>query len=149
MSWPARSASGPREPQPDSRPTTRRGLLARSSAGARPRRSSTPGRKPSSSTSAASISERACASPSADFMSIATGRLPTFETSNFGSDDTPRPGSAGGEIRVTSAPRPRSSCPANGTGPIAWSSMIFRPASGRAAVSVMAGRRAGGGPEAG
>ena len=69
MSWPAAPASGPSCPQPVTRPKTRRGLRARQASGPRPRRSITPGRKPSISASAEAISSSAAATASGCFRS--------------------------------------------------------------------------------
>src|SRR5665647_3243038 len=81
MSWPAAWASGPSWPHPVIRPKTSRGLRSRQSSGPRPRRSMTPGRKPSIKTSAESISLRTSSTPSADFRSTAIERRPRDTTS--------------------------------------------------------------------
>ena len=126
MSWPARSAHGPVCPQPVIRACTRRGLRARHSSGPRPSRSATPGRYPSSSTSASSTRRWTTARPASALRS----------TAMLGRDRRRPPASASGFVspgrstRTTSAPSSASTIPANGVGPMPPSSTTRMPASG-------------------
>src|ERR1700730_234076 len=94
------------------RPYTRRGFAFRQTSGPRPRRSITPGRNPSISTSAPASMQRTAARPSALRRSSATERLLRRFTSA---------GSAFAERRstvTTSAPRSASNWPTSGPGPM-------------------------------
>src|SRR5680860_644260 len=138
MSWPAAWASGPSWPHPVIRPKTSRGLRSRHTSGPRPRRSMTPGRKPSIRTSAESISLRTSSTPSADFRSTAMERRPRETTSArtaaivLGPRTQPAPPRPAERrsTRVTVAPRSASIIPANGPGPIPAISTTVTPASG-------------------
>src|SRR6516162_2362395 len=132
MSCPAACASGPSCPQPVIRPYTRRGLRAREASGPTPRRSATPGRKPSSNTSARSASRSAASLPSALLRSMATERrLRSNGSCGAGSAVL----AAWRSIRTTSAPRSASIMPQNGPGPRPPSSSTLMPLSGPTAVT--------------
>src|SRR5450759_4163323 len=120
MSWPAAWASGPSWPQPVIRPKTRRGLRPRQTSGPRPSRSTTPGRKPSISTSADSMSLRTSSTPSAVFRSTAIERRPRETTSARPADSRPGkpPPPESRSTRMTVAPRSASIIPAKGPGPM-------------------------------
>src|SRR3954452_9418557 len=106
-----------------------------------PSRSVTPGRKPSSSTSARSTSASTSSTPAGSLRSTATERRPRLSRS---CSAAPVGGRARGRsIRSTSAPRSASSIAANGPGPIPASSTTRSPARGPV---VMAGPDRTGGP---
>src|ERR1700675_287706 len=94
------------------RPYTRRGFAFRQWSGPRPRRSITPGRNPSISTSAPASMQRAAARPSALRRSSATERLLRRFTS-AGSAFAARRSTV-----TTSAPRSASNWPTSGPGPM-------------------------------
>src|SRR5262249_45125448 len=100
--------------------------------GPRPSRSRTPGRKPSSSTSARVASWSNAAAPFEVLRSSATERRPRSIRSYFRSRATPSCGSKGRSTSRTSAPMSASNIPRNGTGPIDSSSSTLTPASGPA-----------------
>src|SRR5205809_2280624 len=91
----------------------------------------TPGRKPSSRTSARSRSSRADSRPTAFLRSIDTTRRPRSTRSRLSSAGAP-----GRTIRTTSAPMSASSMAANGAGPIPANSTIRRPESGPLSLSM-------------
>ena len=94
------------------------------SSGPRPRRSVTPGRKPSNSASAVSTSFRTSSTPSGCFRSMAMERRFLASTSR------PRPAAPIRSTRITSAPMSDSIMPQNGPGPIPASSMTRNPCNG-------------------
>ena len=96
-------------------------------SGPRPRRSVTPGRKPSISASAFSTSLRTASIASGFFRSNATERRPRLSRLYFGSIAIPKPASAARSIRNTSAPMSDSSIAHIGPGPIPASSMTRYP----------------------
>ena len=85
----------------------------------------TPGRKPSNTTSALSISLRQASMAAGDFRSMATERRPRAVTSLAA---PPRPPLR--SMRTTSAPRSDSSMPQKGPGPMPANSTTFSPLSG-------------------
>src|SRR5215469_7885367 len=132
MSCPARAAIGPLCPQPVMRPTTSFGLRAKRISGPSPSRSRTPGRKPSSRTSARAASCSIAAVPFAHLRSSVTERRPRNIRSYFRSRATPSCGSKRRSTSRTSAPMSASTIPQNGTGPMDSSSSTLTPASGPA-----------------
>ena len=132
MSWPAACAIGPSWPKPVMRPYTSRGLRFRHASGPRPRRSITPGRKPSVSTSAFSISFSTSSTPSGFFRSTPMLRRPRANTSLDGlSGSVPRT-AAERSMRITSAPRSASIIAQNGPGPMPVISTTLMPERGPA-----------------
>ncbi len=123
------------------RSTISRGLPAISCCGSRPKPSSAPGRKFSTSTSACSASARTIATSSASLRSSATERLlrdctchhtevPSLSNRHWRSGSPPLPGSPGGSTLITSAPKSASVLAANGPA-MSWPSSSTRsPASG-------------------
>src|SRR2546423_935030 len=130
MSCPALSRSGPVWPKPVSEQMTRRGNSVDRAAGEQPSRSSTPGRKPSMSTSARAQSRRKSAGPSRAFRSMAMLRLPRFSASNCSGSPRRRSPSAASSILTTSAPRSTSKSVAYGPGYRRVRSTTRTPASG-------------------
>ncbi len=131
MSCPAEFAYGPSCPQPVMRPNTNLGLRARHTSGPTPRRSITPGRKPSITTSARSTSDNNVSTPSACFKSSATLRRPRSMTSQCGPVASSRTACTR-STRTTSAPISASIIAANGPGPMPAISKMRTPCSGPA-----------------
>src|SRR5437588_4948869 len=113
---------------------TRRGLRARHCSGPTPSRSATPGRKPSSSTSACSHNRSTTSAPPGCLRSTPTLRRPRSITEYADAvppaTERPLATSAARSIRSTSAPRSESNMPANCTGPMFGSSITLTPSSG-------------------
>src|SRR5829696_8910693 len=130
MSCPALAASGPVCPQPVIRPYTRAGFRASRSSGPSPRRSITPGRNPSSSTSARCTSARTTSRSAGSFRSRAMDRLPRSSSDVAPSAPMRPPRAPRRSIRTTSAPRSASSIPQNGAGPSPANSTTRTPSSG-------------------
>src|SRR5438477_276467 len=113
---------------------TRRGLRARHCSGPTPSRSATPGRKPSSSTSACSHNRSTTSAPPGCLRSTPMLRRPRSIT-EYGeafppATERPLATSAARSTRSTSAPRSESNIPANCTGPMFGSSITLMPSSG-------------------
>jgi hypothetical protein len=104
------------------RPYTRREFLARQTSGPMPRRSITPGRKPSIRTSARSLSRKTISRPCGLLRLTPIERLPRLVTSNRGLLGVPRPLASVRSTRTTSAPKSASSIAHMGPGPIPASS---------------------------
>jgi hypothetical protein len=136
---PARLAYGPVCPYPVTRVTIRPGLVCHSVSGASPQRSSVPGRKFSTTTSAVSISLRTSACPSGRRRSQVTDFLLRATTGHH--SDLPcgfsRPHSrmgsplAGSSTFTTSAPKSPSNWPQNGPASNCPNSTTRRSSSGR------------------
>src|SRR5690606_11020522 len=130
MSCPALSARGPFCPHPVIRANTSRGLRARQTSGPNPSRSATPGRNPSTSTSAVSTNSSSTCSPAGLLRSMEIERrlrdMPMLVTSVPGFPCA----AATRSTRMTSAPRSASSMTPYGVGPRPLNSMIRTPASG-------------------
>ena len=126
MSCPAACASGPVWPQPVMRPKTSFGLRAATAAGPNPRRSITPGRKPSIKASADSSNCQTKAWPSADFRLTAIERLPRCPAIAT----LPGRQSAARSMTITSAPISANNMPAIGPGPMPANSITRSPDSG-------------------
>src|SRR4051812_2029588 len=128
MSWPAECDSGPSWPHPVMRPYTSFGLRARHSSGPSPRRSMTPGRKPSRRASACSTSRSTVCTPSGCLRSTAIDLRPRLSTSFSGLSTR----AFGRSTRSTSAPMSASIIAVNGPGPMPAISITLTPCSGPA-----------------
>src|SRR5580704_2033163 len=135
MSCPAVAAIGPSWPQPVIRAYTSRGLRARQTSGPTPMRSVTPGRKPSSSTSAVSARRSRASTARGCLRSRTADWRPRFRNSRSGCFG-PGPGRS---TRRTVAPESASIMAQNGAGPMPASSITRTPASGPARRSAEAG----------
>src|ERR1700739_1582758 len=139
MSCPAVGANGPDCPQPVMRPYTSRGLTAQQSSGPNPRRSVTPGRKPSSSTSALAAIDSTIDTPSGCWRATMMERRLRRSTSLSGG--TLLAGGPGRSTRTTSAPMSASSMAAYGPGPIPARSMTLSsghgPSADRSSVEIL------------
>ena len=142
MSWPAVGARGPSWPQPVMRPITSFGLRASSSSGPRLRRSRTPGRNPSTSTSACSTRRRIVSRPSGCFRSTPIDRRPRWSTSAGGASGLPPTQRSARSTRTTSAPRSASTMAPKGAGPSPDSSMTRTPSEDRSSVAPAPARAA-------
>src|SRR5207302_7278912 len=115
MSWPGCSASGPRCPYPEMEQYTTEGFTRRTLSSSTPRPLTTPGRKPSITTSAPAAASSTAAFPAASLRSTAALRLPAFKTANrVGNTRIGSP--PGGSTLTTSAPISTSNCVAYGPG---------------------------------
>src|SRR5438105_1437135 len=130
MSCPALPRRGPVWPKPVSEQMTSRGNSADSAAGEHPSRSSTPGRKPSMSTSARAQSRRRTPGPSRALRSIAMLRLPRLSASDCSGSPRRRSPSATSSTLTISAPRSASRSVAYGPGYRRVRSTTRKPASG-------------------
>ena len=108
------------------RPKTSRELRLRQASGPSPRRSITPGRKPSMTTSAPSIKRCTVATPSGFLRSTAIDRRPRLRTFAL----WPLPLCASRSTRMTSAPISDSIIAQKGPGPIPAISITLIPLSG-------------------
>src|SRR5580693_3211798 len=126
MSCPTVTDSGPCCPQPVIRAYTSRGLRCRQTSGPTPMRSVTPGRKPSSRTSALSASLCKASTARGCFRSSTADRRPRLRNSRSGRG-SPAPGRS---MRSTVAPWSASIMAQNGPGPMPASSRTRTPASG-------------------
>ena len=133
---PARGAYGPVWPNPVTRVMTRPGLISQSRSGARPQRSSVPGRKFSSSTSDRAASRRTRSWPRGsrrltvtDFLFRATtghhSDIPCGFSRPHCRIGSPCPGSS---TLMTSAPKSPSNWPQNGPAS-SWPSSVTRRSS--------------------
>src|SRR5438552_896578 len=115
MSWPGCSARGPCCPYPEMEQYTTEGFTRRTLSSSTPRPRTTPGRKPSITTSAPAAASSTADFPAALLRSTAALRFPALSTAN--SVGKTRIGSPpGGSIFTTSAPSSTSSCVAYGPG---------------------------------
>ena len=105
------------------------GLRARQSSGPRPRRSATPGRKPSNTTSASSTRRSTRSRPSSDLRSTPMLRRPRAFTTAGGEAGSPPRTEPARSMRMISAPMSASIIPQNGPGPIPANSMTRTPSS--------------------
>src|SRR6266478_6928947 len=129
MSWPAACASGPSWPQPVIRPKTSLGLRANAISGPSPRRSITPGRKPSISASALARRSSTWAMAALSFRSSSTTLRPRPAT-DFRFFLAPTRSSV-----TTSAPISASIMQANGPGPMPANSTMRKPVRGPEALT--------------
>ena len=106
------------------------GFRARQISGPSPRRSITPGRKPSINTSALSTMARTTSTPWGFFRSTATLRRPRARMSLGGFSGSPPRTRSARSIRTTSAPMSDNIMPAKGPGPMPAISRILTPSSG-------------------
>src|SRR5687767_7474283 len=90
----------------------------------------TPGRKPSSRTSARSTSARTTATSAGSLRSSPIDRLPRSSSEVAPSEPSRPPRAPFRSIRTTSAPRSASSMPQNGPGPSPANSTTRTPCSG-------------------
>src|SRR5688500_7074199 len=113
-----------------------------------PRRSVTPGRKPSMRASADSTSLSTVWTPSGFLRSTPIERRPRFRTSTGGFDGSPPRTACERSTRRTSAPMSERSMAANGPGPMPAISMILMPLSGPDMGWLLGSGRDGGSREA-
>src|SRR2546430_15542204 len=103
MSWPGCSASGPCCPYPEREQYTTDGFTRRTLSSSTPRPSTTPGRKPSTTTSAPAAASSTADFPAALLRSTAALRFPALSTANS-VGETRIGAPPGGSIFTTSAP---------------------------------------------
>ena len=130
MSWPAAWAYMPSWPHPVIRPKTNFGLRAWHTSGPTPKRSITPGRKPSMRPSAFSTNCNKASTPSGLFRSSAILRRPRSMRSPAGVAGAGPRTACARSTRITSAPMSASNMAANGPGPMPAISIILYPDNG-------------------
>ena len=112
------------------RPKTNFGFRAKHTSGPMPRRSMTPGRKPSINASADSTSLSNVSTPSGFLRSIAMFWRPRCKMSNAGPSGAGPRTACARSTRMTSAPMSDNIMAAKGPGPMPAISTIRKPVSG-------------------
>ena len=130
MSCPAYGASGPFCPQPVILPYTIAGLTSKQRSGPKPKRSMVPGRKPSISASAFSISSNTRETATGSFRSRLITCLLRNSVLYFNGLGIPSTSGCFRSILNTVAPRSARIMAHIGPGPMPENSMIFKPDSG-------------------